>query len=456
MHLVTLKDFSHLDFGDVRRNERFVSIINTISRAPEESIPLQNDSWYQTKATYEFYKNEEVSLATLQQLIRPAFSHYGSSQVAGVEHVIIAHDFCQISYNNSSAEGLGYLANVEGRGIITYNSIAISSTGIPLSLLYQQSFTRPLDELGKAQKRKKIDFEDKESYYWYKGITAVNEQLGDNVHKIHVADREADIYELFFCRYEKNTDLVVRAKHNRKLADRSALWDAVSEQALATKVTLEIPDKRGNKHGGIEVEVRYHQVEILRPETSNNKYESVSMFAIELRQVSPKQSWQDELLHWKLLTTIAVNSITDALRCVQIYCYRWLIERFHFVLKSGTQIEQLQLQKAVSLQKAVHVYSIAAMRLMQLTYQPRETPDVSCEVLLTKEQWMVLYALIHKKPPTSDQPPTLGQAVRWIGRLGGHLGRKSDGHPGLQTVWRGYRRLCDATSSFLIMNREFG
>jgi hypothetical protein len=56
--------------------------------------------------------------------------------------VLVAHDFCLISYNNLQSEGLGYLANKEGRGIITYNRIAISEDGIPLSLLRQDSFTR--------------------------------------------------------------------------------------------------------------------------------------------------------------------------------------------------------------------------------------------------------------------------------------------------------------------------
>ena len=439
-----------MDLGDIRRNERFVSIINNISTLPGGSIPQQNNSWYSTKATYEFYKNEGVTIASLQK----AIADYGSSQVEEVKQVLVAHDFCQISYNDSSAEGLGYLANTEGRGIITYNSIAISNDGIPLSLLYQHSFVRPLEALGKAKKRKDAAYEDKESYHWYKGITTVNEQLGDTIQKIHIADREADIYELFFCAYEKNTELLIRAKHNRKLSDKSVLWDAVAGQPLSAKVTLEIPDKTGKKRIGIEVEVRYHQVEILRPATSDNRYESVSMTAIELKQVSVKQDWQEEILHWKLLTTLSVNTVTEALQCVKWYCYRWLIERFHYVLKSGTQIEQLQLQQATSLQKAIHVYSIAAMRIMQLVYQSRQTPDVSCEVVLTKEQWRMLYVLINKTPEIPDQPPTLGVAVRWIGKLGGHLGRKSDGPPGLKAVWTGYRRLCDAVSVYEIMNLQ--
>lgn len=366
--------------------------------------------------------------------------------------MLAAHDFCQVSYNNLAAVELGYLANKDGRGIITYHSIAISEDGIPLSLLYQQTFLRPLEDLGKAKQRKEILFKDKESYYWYKGITKVNEQLGNELQKIHIADREADIYDLFFCAFETNTDLLIRAKHNRRLDGGSALWDSVGQQGAAVKMDLQIPDKTGNKRVPITVELRYHPVEILRSKDSGSEYESVCMYAIELKQVSPKQEWQEEPLHWKLLTTISISQVSDALQCVKWYCYRWLIERFHYILKSGTQIEALQLKEANSLQKAIHVYSIAAMRLMQLTYQARQTPNVSCEVVLTKQQWAALYVLINKTNIIPEQPPTLGEAVRWIARLGGHLGRKSDGPPGLKTVWLGYQRMCDAASIYELMN----
>ena len=89
---------------------------------------------------------------------------------------------------------------------------------------------------------------------------------------------------------------------------------------------------------------------------------------------------------------------------------------------------------------------------MQLVYLSRTQPDTSCEVVLTKEQWCVLYMLIHKSPDVPPKPPSLKEAVAWIGKLGGHLGRKSDGPPGLKTVWRGYKRLCDAMDIYDIIS----
>src|SRR6266542_1973349 len=189
MHKITVKDFPHLNFGDIRRDERFVTIINNISSQPGASIPKQNKSWYDTKATYEFFKNEDV----------------WGKKVTDEMTVLIVHDISNISYNDLQAEGLGYLDNKEGRGILCYSSIATTTEGLPLSLLYQHTWTRPLEELGKSNKRKQLAFEDKESYRWYEGMSEVNELLGKGVRKIHIADREADVYELFFHAYESNS-----------------------------------------------------------------------------------------------------------------------------------------------------------------------------------------------------------------------------------------------------------
>lgn len=446
MHQVKLEDFSGVDFGDVRREKRFVTIINNISSQPGSSIPKQSGSWYDAKATYEFFKNAEVSVDALKKVV----SLYGSKQVENQMQLLIIHDISMISFNTLQADGLGYLATKEGRGILCYSSLAATTEGLPLSLLYQHTWTRPLEELGKAAKRRERNFEDKESYNWYTGMRQVNAQLGGNVQKIHIADREADVYELFFSAYEDNTELLIRAKHNRKTAEGSPVWDLVSSHPAQATVTLDIPDVSGKKKRSVEAEVRYQPIKILRPQLNRDKYESVLLTAIEIKEKADKDSDSEEIVHWKLLTSLEIESPSEALKCVKWYTYRWLIERFHYVLKSGTKIEELQLKQAESLQKAILVYSIAAFRIMQLVYNSRFKPQVSCEVVLTSHQWRVLYLLIHRKKEIPIQPPTLHEAIMWIGKLGGHLGRNSDGPPGLKTVWLGYQKLCNATEIYEI------
>ena len=154
----------------------------------------------------------------------------------------------------------------------------------------------------------------------------------------------------------------------------------------------------------------------MRPSTSKSGYESVTLTAIEVKEVGVLTNEEDRIC-WKLLTTLEVKSEVDVLNCVRWYTYRWLIERFHYVLKSGTKIEELQLKQATSLQKAISVYSLAAFRIMQLVYQSRHKPEMSCETILTKNQWIVLYMLTHKEIKIPKKPPTLGEIVKWIGKL---------------------------------------
>jgi transposase-like protein/transposase Tn5 family protein len=448
MHKITMKDFPHLDFGDIRRDQRFISLLENISQKPGASIPKQSGDWYNTKATYNFFKNEQVTLESLNKTI----SAYGVSKVKELKQVLILHDMSNISFNHLQAEGLGYLDSKEGRGIMCYTSMAASVDGLPLALLHQNTWIRPLEELGKAEKRKQRNFEDKESYKWYEGMTNVQNSIGPSIHKIHIADRGADIYELFFNAYEENTDLLIRAHFNRKLRDGSDLWDSVSGEENKGNIILKIPDAKGRKKD-IEAEVRYKKVEILRPSRSNDKYESVELTAIEVRQKGVVSNEEDRIC-WRLLTTLEVTSLSDVVKYIRWYTYRWLIERFHYVLKSGTKIEELQLKDATSLQKAVAVYSLAGFKIMQMVYESRHYPDVSCEIILTKKQWIALCIMINPKADIPQSPPSFSQAVRWIGKLGGHLGRNSDGPPGLKTVWLGYQRLCDAASMYEILSEK--
>ena len=62
-------------------------------------------------------------------------------------------------------------------------------------------------------------------------------------------------------------------------------------------------------------------------------------------------------IQWLLLTTLEVNNFNEAICRIRWYTYRWLIERYHYVLKSGCRIEQLQLKNAERIKKALATYT---------------------------------------------------------------------------------------------------
>jgi len=48
--------------------------------------------------------------------------------------------------------------------------------------------------------------------------------------------------------------------------------------------------------------------------------------------------------------------------------------------------------------------------------------------------WQALYCTIHQTTELPPEPPSIGQCVRWIAKLGGFLGRKSDGELGVTVI----------------------
>jgi hypothetical protein len=97
------------------------------------------------------------------------------------------------------------------------------------------------------------------------------------------------------------------------------------------------------------------------------------------------------------------------------------------------------------------VYSLVTWRLLWLTYQTGITPDAPCTVALQSDEWQALYLFTQKKKRLPNKPPSLRQATRWIGQLGGFLGRKGDGEPGVKVLWRGWSRLQDIVSTYTLL-----
>ena len=78
-----------------------------------------------------------------------------------------------------------------------------------------------------------------------------------------------------------------------------------------------------------------------------------------------------------------------------------------------------------------------------MTYQVRIDLDQSPTVASSPAEIVVLVRLATTQKPArpEGQPLPLRDAVRAMAKLGGFLGRKCDGEPGVKTLWRGYRQL---------------
>lgn len=144
-----------------------------------------------------------------------------------------------------------------------------------------------------------------------------------------------------------------------------------------------------------------------------------------------------------LLTTVAVRHKEDAFERLAWYARRWGIEVYHRILKSGCRVEARQLTHVRRLCNCLAIDLVVAWRIYHLTTLGQETPDVPCTVYFTDSQWRALTTFVSKTKTPPDRPPSLNEAVRLLGKLGGHLGRSGDGHPGAEVLWRGMARLAD-------------
>ena len=125
------------------------------------------------------------------------------------------------------------------------------------------------------------------------------------------------------------------------------------------------------------------------------------------------------------------------------------------VWKQGCRVEQLQLETRVRLEKALLLYAGVAVRLLRLRDLARKEPNSPRTEVLSAEEWQVLFTQATGEVTTAQTPiPTIEQATKWLGRLGGHLGRKGDGMPGVRTLWRGWRDLAVLVAGYRVGKQQ--
>jgi transposase len=84
-----------------------------------------------------------------------------------------------------------------------------------------------------------------------------------------------------------------------------------------------------------------------------------------------------EGIEWFLMTNEEMNSFEAAYEMVGYYIQRWKIERFHYVLKNGCKIEELQERNMKKMKAFILMYSVIAVFIMNLMYMGTNTYRVA-------------------------------------------------------------------------------
>lgn len=437
-------EFKNLPINCGRTIYRFIQTMITLSKKPSESIAAASKDKAEAKAIYRILQNkkltEEVVLHSHKKQTIKNIKESGEGIILSIQ------DTSDISYTNLKAtEGLGdYGGDENSKGLKVHTTIAVTPNGIMQGILDQKIWARDPEERGKRNTRHERPIEEKESYKWLESMDRSSKDIPSEIKVVNICDREADLFEFFNKTIEENKFFLVRAVHNRIISDECKMFDKVLSQKSAGEVTVEIPrDTRNNlPMRNVTLEVKYTTVVMPAPAKTRKFLGNIDPIEVILILVKEKNEPEGaNPIEWYLVTNVETSSFDEALEKVRWYIQRWKIERFHYILKSGCNIEELQEENALQLKKLILMYSIIAARILCLTYLARENPECSCETMFQEEEWNVLYRIANKTSTSPVKAPTIKEAVSYIAKLGGFLGRKGDGEPGVKVIWRGLKEL---------------
>jgi hypothetical protein len=427
-----------------------------MAAAPDHSLPDQHEDWSDLKATYRFFQNPKVTPEGIQQMHRLKVRAVCASHAK----ILAVQDGSELDYTaHRAVEGLGFVGGGLGRGLLQHSTLAVTTEGGLLGVLHQIWWKR--ERTAEGETRRQRQARETESDLWAKSIRAVG-SLGPATRVIHVTDRGGDCFETMQAAYELGSGFLIRAKHDRYLGDGDErLWALLQCQAVAGLREVEVParPKKGKSPAQparrASLTVRFSPVVVPPPRNDPRFSKPLSVWAVYVCEINPPA--EVEPIEWMLLTSEPVEHVDQANACVDWYTYRWLIEEWHKVEKTGCRLEASQLKSAEALERLAALTAVVAVRLLQLrdlaqaamswTEPEPESPSAQAAELqaVVPRDWILLVSHLARCRPEALTPHRF-----WLtlAKRGGFIGRRSDGVPGWQTIWKGWSEIMMIVQGF--------
>ena len=456
-------EFENVDIGDKRLNKRLVKIVDHFISSAESPINQACGSWSETKAAYRFFQNDSIDYKDIvnhhAQITKRRFDN---------ENVILAiQDTTYFNYtDHPKTTGLGILSRFTGKykkdiitsGLYMHTTMAVNSDGLPLGLLNlkitaREALSKEKIEIKKRSHNIALPIEEKESIRWLDSMRASAALFSHQDKKVvTVADREADIYDLFLLAEKLDTHYLIRASHDRKInksaihSDTSGemLWDFMSKQDIVGKIQVDVPEKEGQPKRRAACSIKFGKIKLLPPRSFKGPkltHAELTVYSIQVIEDNPPKGVGK--IDWVLHTNIPIHNYKDAMEKIKWYCLRWRVEIYFKVIKSGFHVERCRLETADRLIRYLAVVSIVAWRVFWLTLVSRSSPDGPASEFLSKNEWKILFVTFNPRRKIPKKSPSLKKVTTWIAQLGGFLARKGDGSPGITHIWRGLKKLAD-------------
>jgi hypothetical protein len=448
-------EFGFAQLGDQRRNKRLVNIAEHLAAHPDGALPQAFPDWAELKAAYRFFGQSGV---TFERVLASHLERTRQSCREPGEYLLI-EDTTVLDYSlHWAAQDLGVIGDGTQRGFELHSALAVRlegwtldqrPEGVVLGLFDQQCrCPRPAPE---GETRTQRLRRPRKSQSWAAAFGSAGRPPAGS-RWIYVADRESDIYEALQSCQRHGVDLVVRACQDRRLANEAGhLLAAVAQAEVLGQSVIELRARTGQTARTAIVELRSQRVNLDGPYRPEGWMPPLAeLGVIEVREVAAPEGVKKPL-RWILLTSLPCATKAQVQRIVGCYTARWWIEEYHKALKSGTGVEASQLERADRLEPLIAVLAVVAVRLLSTKMLARSRPQTLEAASRLGPQLLALLEMKLGPPPDGWGNRNL---MRAIARVGGFIGRNSDGEPGWQTIWRGWQRLIWMSEGVCLMENQ--
>lgn len=460
-------EYAGAELRDRRRTRRLMLMAEKAAAKPSDSFPNIFDE-AALEGTYRFFSNDGVRYS---DVIEPHIRRTVERSLE-VESVLALHDTSMMTYNSEGKRvGLGE-TRVGKQDFLAHVTLCVANdeTRRPLGVL-GLSTHRLERRNGRGDSDRRTDKSEFRSDYdrWDEQLREVQDLPLCRTKVIHVADREADDYELLVHMSEFEGRFVVRNTHNRRLFKENSdectkLYEALDgieeEQTIEREVVLSRRSgiRKGPSHlsrhparegRGAVLTMGSKRVQLLRPRSPKSRelQKSLSINVVVVREKNPPEG--EAPVNWVLFTSEPIETAEDILRVVDIYRARWIIEEYFKALKTGCAYEKRQLGSLHALSNALALFAPIAWRLLLMrTVARKEDATAATEIFGPDEIAVIRGRALKKKKRILPQEPTVRDVLLAIAAIGGHI--KYNGEPGWLVIERGYADVMLVLEGYLL------
>lgn len=341
-------------------------------------------------------------------------------------HVLAIQDTSKLNFatTEDNRRGPGKVKKGAGYGALLHAMIGVDAdSGALLGLVGGRMWTRQGDvEIACADR----PLEDEESERWVATAKRARQALAGATMVTLMSDRESDFYANWAISPAANVHLLTRLTSDHAVAKGGTVRKALSALPFVGKAVVELRERPIRRARNAHLSLRFGSMDLVRPKNTIEEGlpDTIAVNVIEVVEVNPPDN--AEPVRWILLTTHDVSTLEQALRIVEWYRQRRIIEQFFRTLnQQGLRIEDSQLTTADRLCKLIAIATNAAAIIMQLV-QARDGNDTQPASLAFSAHEIKLIALLNqqKQGRTARQinphpPNSLAWAAWLIAKLGG-------------------------------------